>query len=266
MTEYNPNIIKSEVLLAKKRIEKLKNELNEIENEINDKELTINTLDEINRKVSGDAVYSLDEALMIVNELKTIRDTIKFGEQERIALIQSLSQISDEFIKTKLNENDDISPCDESSNRLYTSGSLTDVIGSGSDNHVNKIADLARMRLEYDDLRKKLKHFQTAISNINNYVSKTQTESDKDRLLLIKEKERLLRDLQCLNLKSRKPDEIQLINETIREIENFLQNANETSNNDITKRLKINQERNMLIEQLKITTQKMALLEAHLKR
>ena len=122
------------------------------------------------------------------------------------------------------------------------------------------------MRLEYDDLRKKLKNFQKSISNINNYVSMTQTESDRDRLLLIKEKEKLLNELKSLNLKTKTPEQLQLINKTIHEIEIFLKNANEISNSDITKRLKLNQERNNLIEQLKVTTQRMALLEAHLKR
>lgn len=133
-------------------------------------------------------------------------------------------------------------------------------------NNVSTVAELARMRLEYDDLRKKLKSFQQSISNINNYVSLTQTESDKDRLLLIKEKEQLLNDLKSLNLKTKTPIQIEAINEIIREIENYLQTANELSNNNITKRLKMNQERNMLIEQLKATTKKMALLEARLKR
>jgi protein KIBRA len=122
------------------------------------------------------------------------------------------------------------------------------------------------MRLEYDELRRKLKKFQASISNINNYVSITQTESDKDRLLLIKEKEKLLDDLQSLNLKTKTTEQLYIIDKTIKETEFYLQNANLISNNDITKRLKMNQERNMLIEQLKATTKRMALLEAHLKR
>ena len=80
------------------------------------------------------------------------------------------------------------------------------------------------------------------------------------------EKEQLLRELQSLNLKTKTPEQILLINKFIKEAEIFLQQANEISNNHITKRLKMNQERNMLIEQLKETTQKMAFLETHLKR
>lgn len=122
------------------------------------------------------------------------------------------------------------------------------------------------MRLEYDELRKKIKKFQISVSNINIYLSKTQTESDKDRLLLIKEKEQLLRELKSLDIKNRKPEQIVAINKLIKETELFLNKANEISNHDITERLKIDQERNTLLEQLRITTQRMALLEAHLKR
>ena len=85
--DYDANMIKSEVSLAKQRIEKLKNELIEIEIETKQKEINVNTLDEMNHKVMNDA-YSLDEALLIVNELKTIRNTITRGEQERKALIE----------------------------------------------------------------------------------------------------------------------------------------------------------------------------------
>ena len=122
------------------------------------------------------------------------------------------------------------------------------------------------MRVEYDELRKKIKTFQTSISNINNYYSKTQTESDKDRLLMIKEKEQLRHELKSLNLKTKTPEQIIKIKKMIKETELFLRKVNTISNNDLTERLKINQERNTLIEQLKATTQKMALLEIHLKR
>ena len=79
--------MKSEVFLAKERIQKLKNELKEIELDTNHKEFNLSKLDELNRKSINDA-YSLDEALMIVNELKVIRNTISCGEQERKALLE----------------------------------------------------------------------------------------------------------------------------------------------------------------------------------
>jgi protein KIBRA len=132
--------------------------------------------------------------------------------------------------------------------------------------HVNTVAELANMRIEYDELRKKIKIFQASISNINNYYTRTQTESDKDRLLLIKEKEKLLYELKSLNLKTKTTEQIIKIKKMIKETELYLRKVNVISNNDITERLKINQERNTLIEQLKTTTQRMTLLEIHLKR
>ena len=84
---YDPNLMKSEVLMARERIQKLKSELKEIDLETKQKEVNLYALDEINRKVINDT-YSLDEALMIVNELKIIRNTIICGEQERKALLE----------------------------------------------------------------------------------------------------------------------------------------------------------------------------------
>jgi hypothetical protein len=63
--------MKSEVYLAKERIQKLKNELKEIEFETNLKVANLSIIDEIND------IYTLDEALKIVNELKTIQHNIK---------------------------------------------------------------------------------------------------------------------------------------------------------------------------------------------
>ena len=79
--------MKSEVVLAKERIQKLKNELKEIEFETNQKEFNFNMIDEINKKSMND-IYTLDEALKIVNELKTIHNAITCGEQERRALLE----------------------------------------------------------------------------------------------------------------------------------------------------------------------------------
>lgn len=254
LNNYNRNAMKSEVYLAKERIQKLKNELKEIEFETNLKVANLSIIDEINRKSMND-IYTLDEALKIVNELKIIHNAITCGEQERKALLESLFQVKDEFIKIKLKESDDF---------IETSpyGSMNEV---NVDSHVNTVAELANMRIEYDELRKKIKIFQASISNINNYYTRTQTESDKDRLLLIKEKEKLLYELKSLNLKTKTTEQIIKIKKMIKETELYLRKVNTISNNDITERLKINQERNTLIEQLKTTTQRMALLEIHLK-
>jgi hypothetical protein len=89
LNNYNRNAMKSEVYLAKERIQKLKNELKEIEFETNLKVANLNIIDEINRKSTND-IYTLDEALKIVNELKTIHNAITCGEQERKALLEVL--------------------------------------------------------------------------------------------------------------------------------------------------------------------------------
>lgn len=85
--DYDPCVIKSKVYLAKNRIEKLKHELNELEIDIHEKKATIDTLDELNQKYLGESC-SIDEALLIVNELKSIHDSIICGEQERKELIE----------------------------------------------------------------------------------------------------------------------------------------------------------------------------------
>lgn len=45
----------------------------------------------------------------------------------------------------------------------------------------NKLAEMARMRLEYDEARKKIQNIQQQLADLEEKVTPGQAESDKDR-------------------------------------------------------------------------------------
>lgn len=78
-----------------------------------------------------------------------------------------------------------------------------------------------------------------------------QTESDKDKLLLFQEKEQLLRELRSITPHTRTQQDMQKIECEIRMLEQDLNNAFELSNKTITDRLRLHEEKQLLLQQLK---------------
>ena len=100
-----------------------------------------------------------------------------------------------------------------------------------------RLAELARLRLRYDESRRNVQEIQQQLAALEERISPGQLESDKDRLLLIQEKEQLLRELRSINLRKRSNSEINDIRRKIRKLESDLNNAMEVSNKTIADRL-----------------------------
>ncbi len=67
-------------------------------------------------------------------------------------------------------------------------------------------------------------------------MSPGQLESDKDRLLLIQDKEQLLRELRSITPRSRSPQEMDEVRDKIQRLQQDLNNAMEVSNRCIADR------------------------------
>ena len=128
-----------------------------------------------------------------------------------------------------------------------------------------RLAELARLRLRYDESRRSVQEIQQQLAAIEERISPGQLESDKDRLLLIQEKEQLLRELRSINLRKRSNSEINDIRRKIRKLESDLNNAMEVSNKTIADRLKIHEDKQFLLQQLKDSMREVSTLESQLK-
>lgn len=99
-----------------------------------------------------------------------------------------------------------------------------------------RLAELARLRLQYDESRRNVQEIQQQLAALEERISPGQLESDQDRLLLIQEKEQLLRELRSINSRNRSKSEMNEVKMEIRKLESDLNNAMEVSNKCIADR------------------------------
>ena len=199
-----------------------------------------------------------------MTELRNIQKSLSSGEKEKAELMQSLAQLKDELTRLQLCEGSpDASTLSLPQEKLSTA-SQTDLSGElvpiGT-----RLAEMARMRLQYDEARKRIQHIQQQLADLEEKVTPGQTESDKDKLLLFQEKEQLLRELRSITPRTRTQQDMKKIQCEIKRLEQDLNNALELSNKTITDRVRLHEEKNLLLQQLRDALRSMNMLEGQLK-
>ncbi|XP_008192133.1 protein kibra isoform X2 [Tribolium castaneum] len=263
-TKYDPDLLKSDVALAKNRVSRLKSELEQIRNEMKYTQKGVDTLTNVEQKLSSHQGYNIVEAQAIMAELVNIQKSLSSGEKEKAELMQSLAKLKDDLTRLQLSEDSpDISTLSLPQEKLSTA-SQTDLscelvpIGT-------RLAEMAKMRLEYDEARKQVQHIQQKLADLEEKVLPGQVESDKDRLLLFQEKEQLLRELRSITPRMRSKEEMSGIQLKCKRLEQDLNKAFEMSNRAIADRLRLHEEKQLLLQQLRDALRQMTHLESHLK-
>ncbi|CAB4062409.1 WWC1 [Lepeophtheirus salmonis] len=241
-TKYDPDLLRADVNHAKSRVQRLKRELMNIDSEMTYKQKGVETLSRVNDKFSNSQIppgITLEEAQAIKIELYNIHQSLSTGEQEKVELMKSLACLKDDLTRLQSSESSlDVSVLDS---RLSTA-SQTDLSGElvpvGT-----RLAEMARLRLRYDDARRQVQEIQQCLASLEEKMNPGQLESDKDRLLLIQEKEQLLRELRSITPRSRSNQEMTEIKREILKLENDLNKAMEVSNRCIAERLKLHEEK-----------------------
>lgn len=265
-TKYDPDLLKSDVAIAKSRVSRLKSELEQIRNEMTYTQRGVETLTNVEQKlrVHQGTCYNITEAQAIMAELRNIQKSLSSGEKEKAELMQSLAKLKDDLTRLQLSESSpDVSTLSLPQEKLSTA-SQTDLscelvpIGT-------RLAEMAKMRLEYDEARKKVQQIQQKLADLEEKVQPGQVESDKDRLLLFQEKEQLLRELRSITPRMRSKEEMSDIQMECKKLEQDLNNALEMSNRAIADRLKLHEEKQILLQQLRDGLRQMTQLESQLK-
>ncbi|KAK9497147.1 hypothetical protein O3M35_004519 [Rhynocoris fuscipes] len=268
-TKYDPDLLKSDVALAKSRVSRLKKELQQIRAEMSCTQRGVETLASVGEKLNG-GCYNISEAQAMVAEVREIQRSLSSGEQERGELMRSLAKLKDDLTRLQLGESSpDVStlsltsPLANAADKLSTA-SQTDLSGElvpiGT-----RLAAMARMRLEYDEARKKIQCIQHQLADLEEKVTPGQVESDKDRLLLFQEKEQLLRELRSITPHTRSDQEMTDIQNEIRRLEQDLNSALEMSNRAIADRLRLHEEKQVLLGGLRDALRTMTSLESQLR-
>lgn len=208
--------------------------------------------------------YTISDAQAIMNEVRNIQKSLSSGEKEKADLMQSLAKLKDDLTRLQLSESSpDASTLSLPQEKLSTASQTDlscDLVPVGT-----KLAEMAKMRLEYDEARKKVQHIQQKLADLEEKVQPGQVESDKDRLLLFQEKEQLLRELRSITPRMRSKEEMSDIQLECKRLEQDLNKALEVSNRAIADRLRLHEEKQLLLQQLKSGLRQMTQLESQLK-
>ncbi|XP_062833323.1 protein WWC3 isoform X3 [Anolis carolinensis] len=281
-TKYDPCQIKAEIASRRDRLSRLKRELTQMKQELQYKEKGVETLQEIDRKISDAHMnYKLDEAQAIMNELRSIRKAICMGERERQDLMQSLVKLTDGFRNSccitqsqqDLQRNSSSLSNSNLPQQHCDACSQTDIIGEEWTNFSNMFgfddktrhADRIKLSWQYEEAKKRVFSIQQQLALQDHESWPGMVEADRDRLQLIKEKEALLQDLQLISQQQKLPEDIERLEEDKRRLENEIQQAQATSSHGAAERLLLQEKKNCLFMQLEEATRLTSYLYSQLK-
>ncbi|KAL0829965.1 hypothetical protein ABMA28_003430 [Loxostege sticticalis] len=264
-SRHDPELLRSEVTQARGRVAQLRKELRQARAEVASARRGVDTLAEVEQKLnSQQGCYNITEAQAIMTELKNIQKSLTSGEKERADLMQSLAKLKDDLTRLQLGDaSPDLSTLSLPQEKLSTASQTdlcADLVPIGT-----RLAEMARVRLQYDEARKRIQQIQQQLADLEDKVQPGQAESDKDRLLLFQEKEQLLRELRSITPRTRSKQEMSEIQTECKRLEQDLKNAFEMSNKCIADRLRLHEEKQLLLQQLKDALTSMTTLEGQLK-
>uniref|UniRef100_A0A4W3IAZ9 WWC family member 3 n=1 Tax=Callorhinchus milii TaxID=7868 RepID=A0A4W3IAZ9_CALMI len=271
-TKYDPDQIKAEIAGRREALSRLKRELAQMKQELQYKEKGVETLQEIDRKMSNSQTnYKLGEAQEIMNELRTIKKSITSGEQERQDLIQSLARLTDEFRNScyignslqDLRTNAGLA-VDCLSQQYSEASSQTDIIGEVCF-EMSKLPDKVRLSWQYEEAKKRVSSIQLQLAQLDNETWPGSAEADRDRLQLIKEKQALLQELQLISQQKRSPEELTRLEAEQKRLEDDIQLAQSIPHQELTERMLLQEKKNCLLKQLEEATRLTTYLNSQLK-
>lgn len=272
-SKYDPEILKAEIATTKSRVNKLKREVVYMRQDLLYKENGYQTLKEIDLKMSGaHGGYKLDEAQTILNEMREIKKAIGSSEKEKRGLMQSLAKLKNDFHIDKGSQSDlwasntSLESSNLSLSRQYLDvSSQTDGSGNFVTSSNNQLAEKVRLRLRYEEAKRRIAFIKIQLSKLDSEAWPGVLDSERDRLILINEKEELLKEMRFISPKKWTQTQVERLHEEKKRLEEDLQTARDTQSKALTERLKINSKRNQLVRELEETTRMVATLHAQIK-
>ncbi|XP_036896908.1 protein KIBRA isoform X2 [Sturnira hondurensis] len=216
--------------------------------------------------------YKLDEAQAVLRETKAIKKAITCGEKEKQDLIKSLAMLKDGF-RTDRGSHSDLW---SSSSSLESSGFLlpkqfldvssqTDISGSFGTSSNNQLAEKVRLRLRYEEAKRRIANLKIQLAKLDSEAWPGVLDSERDRLILINEKEELLKEMRFISPRKWTQGEVEQLEMARKRLEKDLQAARDTQSKALTERLKLNSKRNQLVRELEEATRQVAALHSQLK-
>lgn len=267
-SKYDPDILKAEISTAKSRVNKLKRDLACMKQELQYKEQGFETLKGIDQKVSNSPYgYKLQEAQTILSEVRSIRDAISTGEKEKEELMQKLAVLKDSFRLDSGSQQElwGSSPSLSIPPLYSDAGSQTDIPAEFMTS-TNKLAEKVRLSLKYEEAKRSIATIEVQIAKLDSEAWPGLLDPERDRLILINEKEELLKELQYVRPRQRlQPNDAQKLESEKKRLETDLQAARDNQSKALTERLRLHCKRNKLVRELEETVRLASSLHTQLK-
>lgn len=262
-TKFDPDLLRADLALAKERVNRLRKEMARIQNEMSYTQKGVETLHSVEQKLNNhqNGCYSINEAQAIIEEVKKIQKSLLLGEKEKKELMHSLAQVKEDLTRLQLRQESPDASTFNLADRV-SAASQTDIC---LDAFPIGAREMAKLRMKYDEYRKKVKHIQEKLAALEERIRPGELESDQDRLLLFQEKKQLLMEYRSISPRSRTEEEMSKIRELCKKLESDLNNAYEESNQCIANRLKLHEEKQMLLQELLDALREVTHLENQLK-
>ncbi|XP_077887148.1 protein WWC2 isoform X1 [Ictidomys tridecemlineatus] len=272
-TKYDPDILKAEISTTRLRVKKLKRELSQMKQELLYKEQGFETLQQIDKKMSGgQSGYELSEAKAILTELKSIRKAISSGEKEKQDLMQSLAKLQERF---HLDQNIGRSEPDLRSSPMNShlslsrqtldAGSQTSISGDIGVRSRSNLAEKVRLSLQYEEAKRSMANLKIELSKLDSEAWPGTLDIEKEKLMLINEKEELLKELQFVTPQKRTQDELEHLEAERQRLEEELLSVRGAPSRALAERLKLEERRKELLQKLEETTKLTTYLHSQLK-
>ncbi|XP_047443230.1 protein WWC3 [Mugil cephalus] len=274
--KYDPDQIKVEVACRRERLSRLKQELAQVKQELQYKEMGVETLQEIDRKMScSQTNYKLDEAQAIFNELRSIKKAISTGEKERQDLIQSLAKLTVNF-QSSLSISDSAGEVANSTGTVGDScnlqqycdtGCQTDVMGEYGSQDSSHLVDKVKLNWQYEEAKKKVQSIQHQLAQLDSESWSGRAEADRDRdfMQLLREKEALLQELILVSKQQHPQETLLQLEEERSRLEEEVQRAHSSQSQGANQRILQQEKRNALLRQLEEATRITTYLHSQLK-
>uniref|UniRef100_A0A8C6E3K9 WW and C2 domain containing 2 n=1 Tax=Moschus moschiferus TaxID=68415 RepID=A0A8C6E3K9_MOSMO len=272
-TKYDPDILKAEISTTRLRVKKLKRELSQMKQELLYKEQGFATLKQIDKKMSGgQSGYELSEAKAILTELKSIRKAISSGEKEKQDLMQSLAKLQGRFhVDQSIGTSEpDLrsSPMNSHlslSRQTLDAGSQTSISGDIGVRSRSNLAEKVRLSLQYEEAKRSMANLKIELSKLDSEAWPGMLDIEKEKLMLIHEKEELLKELQFITPQRRTQDELESLEAERQRLEEELLAVRGTPSRALAERLKLEERRKELLQKLEETTKLTTYLHSQLK-
>uniref|UniRef100_A0A8C7K8R1 WW and C2 domain containing 1 n=1 Tax=Oncorhynchus kisutch TaxID=8019 RepID=A0A8C7K8R1_ONCKI len=270
-SKYDPEILKAEIVTSKSRVNKLKRDLACMKQELQYKEQGFETLKEINHKVSSVPYgVKLHDEQATLNEVKSIRDAISSGEKEKQELMQKLAVLKDGFQLDSVGSQSDLWG---SSPSLANSELYIPRVYSEAGSQTNIPAEVSGGSVQTLNIHSLCSPLSTSrIATIEVQIAKLDSEAwpglldpERDRLILINEKEELLKELQYIKPCKKVPNDQEKIETQKKRLERDLQTARDNQSKALTERLRLHCKRNKLVRELEEMVRLASSLHTQLK-